>query len=144
MGETMAAEPTTATAAGTLAVNGGALAALGHLGLMNYTMGTYLFGTAFSILGAVSWQFMNAKAARESAEKNGTKQADLPRIDKISLGYAMCGAPLSSGCITWLINVSGGTQDYVSVPLYMLAGAAGPPLVTFAINKLMVLFGGGK
>lgn len=102
-----------------------------------------LWGTCLSVFGAAAWQFINAQKNRETAVSKGAKGADIPRIDLTTLGYAMLGAPLSSGLLIWLIHAVGGIAgSYLSSGLFIGAGAAGPQFVIMAISFLMRFLSG--
>lgn len=102
-----------------------------------------LSATILSMLGAFAWQFINAKKDREQAVSRGAKGADVPRIDYTTLGYAMLGAPLSSGLLIWVIHAMGGiASSYLSWGLFMGAGAVGPQFVPMALSLLMRFLSG--
>lgn len=102
-----------------------------------------LMATVLSMAGAFAWQFISAKKDREQAVSKGAKGTDIPRIDFTTLGYAMLGAPLSSGLLIWLIHAMGGiSTSYLSWGLFMGAGAVGPQFVPMALSFLMRFLSG--
>lgn len=122
-------------------------AAIGVAGLAGATAGTnvllpefplneYLIGTAFCVIGAVAWQFLTAQMAREQAAQRGIAQADRPGLDWVTLGYAIFGAPLASAWLLYVVKLLGGGSGMLSIGGFMLAGAAGPVVVTKAVAAM--------
>lgn len=133
------AEPATGSlaASAALATSAGGMALLSTLN--SIPVGEYIPGTVFAVIGAVAWQFISAQVARETAAKNGVPMEKRPTIDVVTLGYSLFGAPLASGAVIALVHLFGGTANLLSLPGFLLAGAAGPTLVTRIVSMFIAL-----
>lgn len=72
--------------------------------------------------GAAARAFLNAKEAREKAANSGTPPDKLPKIDLISLGYALIGAPFM-GSVGLAAIRAGGDVLHFPIPAYGIAPA---------------------
>lgn len=118
------------------------MAALGALN--SIPMGEYLPGTAFAMVGAFAWKFIAAQSAREKAAASGTPKEKLPTVDFVTVGYALFGAPLASGAVIAIVHMFGGSANFLSVPGFLFAGAAGPTLVTKVVGMFLNMIPGNK
>ena len=141
----------TSPATGTLAAAGAATtssAGVAILSTLSIPLDEYLAGTLFAVIGAVAWQFIAAQVARERAAQNGDPPDKRPTIDLTTVGYALFGSPLASGAMIALVHLFGGTTNLLSLPGFLLAGAAGPQLVTRVVALFIAVIpsktGGGK
>lgn len=141
--------PASGGATAAVSVNVIALWLAGLFGVPAASIQELLWGMVLSVFGAAAWQFINAQKDREAATSKGVKKPDMPKIDFTTLGYAMLGAPLSSGLLIWLIHMAGGVAvSYLSSGLFIAAGAAGPQFavaaLAFAMRFLSGFTGGPK
>lgn len=132
----MATPETTAAAgvAGLVAASAGT-----NVLLPDFPLVEYLIGTAFCIAGAVAWQFLTAQMAREQAAQRGVPTGERPGVDWVTLGYAIFGAPLASAWLLYVVKLLGGGSGLLSIGGFMLAGAAGPVVVTKAVAAMGAL-----
>lgn len=150
-------DPASGTAAGStaIAITGSTMWSLGKLMPAGASFNEFIWGCIFAIAGAFAFQFIKAQAARQTAADNNVPIADRPRIDVTMLGYAVCGAPMAAACLIYLIHVMGGATGFgdstwlQSAAGYMVAGAAGPPLVFKIVGAIIaaagsIKIGGGK
>lgn len=151
------AEPATGTAAAVVAIGAttGGMFTLGALMPPGASVGEFTWGCIFGIAGAFSYQFIKAQAQRQSAADKNIPIDQRPRIDLYMLGYSMCGAPLASACLIFAIHQFKGATGFgdigwlQSAAGFMVAGAAGPELVSKVVGTLISLFssiriGGGQ
>jgi len=133
----MAEPATSGTTAATVAT---ALSA-GSVGLIslvnNPTVTDYLVGTLFTIIGAVGWQFVVAQTAREQAAQKGIAKADRPTVDFVTIGYAAFACPMVAGAIIAMVHFFGGKVGVLSLPGFIVGGAAGPTISQRAVSLLL-------
>lgn len=138
-------EPTTTGGAAALAVSAGGSSLLAAFN--NIPLNEYLPGTLFALIGAVAWQFIVAQAAREKAAAAGVPQSQRPTIDLVTVAYSLVGAPLVASSIIAIVHMFGGTATVLSLPGFMVGGAAGPTIVQRAVGLLLAVLpttkGGG-
>lgn len=117
------------------------------------SLNEFVWGCIFAMFGAFCYQFIAAQVARQMATDAKVPEAQLPRVDLRTLGYAMCGAPLSAAFLTFGIHYFhgstgfGDTTFFQSIAGYMAAGAAGPKIVIKAVAAIVGLISsrlGGK
>lgn len=138
----------TEPASGSVAATAALTASAGGVALLS-TLNTiplaeYVSGTVFAMIGAFAWKFIAAQSAREKAAASGTPKDKLPTVDFVTVGYALVGAPLASGAVIAMVHIFGGQANWLSVPGFLFAGAAGPTLVTRMVNMFMNMAPGGK
>jgi hypothetical protein len=108
--------------------------------------GEFLVDCAISVFGAFCYQFLYTQYQRQTAAEKGVPVDQRPKIDGITLGCAMCGAPMGTAAWSYFITVHGGITDGYSLPGFMAAGAIAPWLVKLflaAIQKVVGLLPGG-
>ena len=103
----------------------------------NPSVTDYLVGTVFTIVGAIGWQFIAAQAAREQAAQKGVAKADRPTIDYTTVGYSAFGSPMVAGAIIALVHYFGGQVGVLSIPGFIVGGAAGPTIAQRAVAMLL-------
>ena len=94
----------------------------------------------FAIAGAVARAFLDAKAARDAALEAGTPHAELPRVDLVSLAYAILGAPFVGTIAYAGIEWAGISTDYAIATTIMgfgYLGRDGINIVTSAVSALL-------
>jgi len=131
------ADPATGTAAASAAIatSTGTMLGLSFVMPADASFYEFVWGCAFAMLGAFCFQFIRAQDARQKAADQGVPIENRPKIDTVMLGYSMCGAPMAAACLIYIIHKAGGATGFgdgtwlLSVVGYMIAGAAGPPLV---------------
>ena len=135
----MAEPATSGTAAATVAT---ALSA-GSIGIAsvfnNPSVTDYMIGTVFTIIGAIGWQFIVAQAGREQAAQKGVPKVDRPTVDFVTIGYAAFGCPLVASALIALVHAFGATVGVLSLPGFMVGGAAGPTIVQRAVSLLLAV-----
>lgn len=148
-------EPASGTVAATAAL-GTTTVGIGVLGQYmppGASMNEFLYGCVFAMFGAFCYQFIAAQVARQVATDQHVPIDQLPRVDIRTVGYAMCGAPLSAAFLIFGIHYFkgatgfGDTTFFQSVAGFMAAGAAGPKIVIKAVAAIVTLVGsrlGGK
>lgn len=105
------------------------------------------WGCAFGIAGAFTYQFIKAQAMRQAAADKNVPIVDRPKIDVTMLGYSMCGAPLASACLIFVIHQFQGATGFgdttwlQSAAGFMVAGAAGPEMVAKVVGALLSFIG---
>jgi hypothetical protein len=91
--------------------------------------GEFFVDCGISIFGAFCYQFLYTQYQRQTAAEKGVPVDQRPKLDGITLGCAMCGAPMGTAALNYFIAVHGGVADAYSLPGYMAAGAIAPWLV---------------
>lgn len=142
-------EPATGTGAASTAITitGGTLLTLGSTMPGGASFYEFMWGCFFAMLGACSFQFIRAQDARQKAADKGVPVEQRPRIDIVMVGYAMLGAIISAACMIYAVHQFGGATGFgdatwlQSVAGYMVAGAAGPPLVLKMVGYFTNLMG---
>ncbi len=128
------------------AVSGGVILAATSVGLLAHAPGPFslpmdqiAFVTLFAVLGAVARAVLDAKDARDTAIKGGVEREKLPRIDLVSLGYAILGAPfvgtLAYAAIRWM----GISTDYAIATIIMGMGYMGRDGINLVISTVTAL-----
>lgn len=138
------AEPATGTLAAAVALgtSAGGVAILSTLNTI--PIGEFIPGTILAAMGAVGWQFIIARQAREKAAANGTPKDKLPTIDIVSVGYSLFGAPLAAGCVIALVHMFGGAASILSLPGFLVGGAASNTIVTRVVDLFLNMIPGNK
>ena len=145
--------PVAASAA--IAVTAGPMYGLGTMMPPGASIDEFIWGCLFAILGAFCYQFIAAQVARQMAADAHVPEGDMPRVDIRTLGYSMCGAPLSAAMLIFIIHYFHGTAGFgdvsffKSVAGFMASGAAGPKIVIKAVATIVTFVGsristGGK
>lgn len=131
-------EPTTsgsAAAAGAVAASTSGTAAVVSFLPPGASLDEFGWCCLFAIFGAFCYQFVEAMMARQKAAEAGTPIDQRPRIDSLTLAYAMCGAPFAAGMLVYIVHFAGGNAGGpLAVPSFMAAGAFSPLVVTTARN----------
>lgn len=150
------ADPASGTVAATTAIatTTGSMWALGQFMPPGASLNEFIWGCVFAIFGAFCFQFIAAQVARQLATDAHVPVAQLPRVDIRTVGYAMCGAPLSAAFLIFGIHYFkgatgfGDTTFFQSVAGFMAAGAAGPKIVIKGVAAIVALIssrlGGNK
>lgn len=135
--------PASATIVATSAVWGGAsgLALVNHLMPPGATLGQFLVDAGISIFGAYCYQFIYTQFLRQVSADKGVPMEQRPKLDRVTLGYAMCGAPMATAALIYFIHALGGSGGLDSIPGFMAAGALGPQLVNFFLGAVKRLTG---
>lgn len=141
----MMADPATGTVAATTAVatTAGGFFALGSIMPPGASWQEFVFGFICAMAGAFCFQFIAGQVARQNAIDNHVPQADLPRVDPVTLAYAVLGAPLSAAFLIFAIHYSKGATGFgdptflQSVGGFMAAGAVGPKIVIKAVAAIV-------
>lgn len=140
----------TAAATGAVAMTTGTMLGLSHVMPAGASFYEFLWGCLFAILGACAYQFIRAQDARQRAADQGVAIPDRPRIDIVMLGYSACGAPMAAACLIYVIHKAGGATGFgdttwlQSAAGYMVAGAAGPPIVFKVVGAFTALMSSSK
>lgn len=145
-----ASGPTAAAVA--MGTTTGSMWVLGNFMPPGASLNEFIWGCIFAMFGAFCYQFIAAQVARQIATDANVPEAQLPRVDLRTLGYAMCGAPLSAAFLIFGIHYFhgatgfGDTTFFQSVAGFMAAGAAGPKIVIKAVAAIVAVvssrFGG--
>lgn len=138
------AEPATGTVAATTALvtTSASMFGLGSLMPPGASPTEFVWGIFFSILGAASYQFIEAFAARQQAAADHVPVSERPTIDIVLLGYAMCGGALSAAVLILGIHEWHGTTGFgdptwlQSAAGFMVAGPVGPKIVIKAVAAI--------
>ncbi len=149
------AEPATGSAAAVAAVTmtSGGMLVLSKVMPAGASFYEFMFGCMFAMIGAAAYQFIEAFVARQIAADKGVPIGERPIIDRVMLGYAMFGAPLSAAFLMFGVHYFKGTTGFgdttflQSVAGFMAAGAAGPKIVIKGVATIVTLINsklGGK
>lgn len=130
-------DPATNTSAGVTA----GLWILGAAGGVVISPVDFVSDTGIAMAGAVSYQFLKAQMAREKAAEAGAPPESRPRVDLVTLGYAMAGAVVSTGFLLYLTQVVGGVKDLYSIGGFYAAGAFGPQFAGLILNLFSKVLG---
>lgn len=137
------ADPATGTVAAAVAVGGtaGGLFTLGTVG-PSISWQEFVIGIICAMAGAFCFQFIAGQVARQQAIDAHVANADLPQVDRVTLSYAVLGAPLSAAFliagIHYLKGITGfGDPTFLqSVAGFMAAGAVGPKIVIKSVASI--------
>jgi hypothetical protein len=149
------AEPASGTAAAITAITTTTATtfALGQFMPPGASMQEFVWGILFACFGAFCYQFIAGQVARQIATDAHVASADLPRVDRVMVAYAVLGAPLSAAFLIFGIHYFhgatgfGDTTFFQSVAGFMAAGAAGPKIVIKAVAAIVAFVSsrlGGK
>ena len=133
-------------ASGAIAATAAAVTSAGGLAVLTtlntIPMGEFIPGTLLACMGAVGWKFIAAGQARETATAKGVARKDLPTIDLVGVGYSLFGGPLAAGCVIAVAHMFGGSSSILSLPGFLLAGAASGTVVTKVVGLFLNLIPG--
>jgi hypothetical protein len=138
-----------AAATGALLLSTGTMAVAGQIMPPGASLNEFIWGCLFAIIGAFSYQFVEAQALRQAAADRGIAAADRPKIDMVMVGYSMFGAPMAAACLIYIIHQFWGGTGFgaanwlQSAAGFMVAGAAGPKLV-FKVVGAFLAFASSK
>lgn len=143
----MMADPATGTVAATaaLATTAGSYLALGAVMPPGASWQEFVFAMLCAMAGAFCFQFIAGQVARQNAIDAHVAQADLPRVDRVMVAYAVLGAPLSAAFLVVVIHYGKGATGFgdptflQSVGGYMAAGAVGPRIVIKGVAAIVAL-----
>jgi hypothetical protein len=149
------ADPASGTVAATTAITTTttSIFALGQFMPPGASMQEFVWGILFAMFGAFCYQFIAGQVARQIATDAHVPIAQLPRVDRVMVAYAVLGAPLSAAFLIFGIHYFhgatgfGDTTFFQSVAGFMAAGAAGPKIVIKAVAAIVALISsriGGK
>lgn len=136
-----------AAAATATVVTAAPMYALGTIMPPGASASEFVWGCIFGMVGAFAYQFIRAQVSRQKAADAGIAIADRPKIDVVMLGYSILGAPLASACLIFAIHQWHGATGFgdatwlQSAAGFMVAGAAGPEVVTKVVGALLNLIG---
>ncbi len=113
----------------------------------------FLWGMGWAMFGSFCWEFIQAGAKRQAAIDQGVPASERPTIDRVMVGYAMAGAPLSAAFLIFAIHQFRGMTGFgdpsfmLSAVGFMVAGPTGPKIVIKAVGTIVTLVSsriGGK
>lgn len=130
----MASEPLTGGLV--LAAASAGVLTSGFLGTMDFPLSELAAASFFAVIGSIGRSLLDAKAKRDKAIDAGVPTGNLPRLDFVSLIYAIFATPLIGGLALAAVRGLGFLPDWSAMPVIMGVGYMGQD----GVNAIISLF----